>query len=175
MRLTLESIRQLYQLDNIIRYNTFPKHKQETVATHSYYVALFTMMLCDELGVGSEIKARAIEIALVHDIPEVVTNDITHDAKDGMPEINAILEKYEKEILWANFPTIFRYMFMNDVPNLIVKLADTISVLQFTDYELQMGNRYMLENEWLEKTVIRIQDIKQKIERMGISCQKITI
>lgn len=45
----------------------------ESVAAHSWGVATLVMALCpDNLD-----RARAIEIALAHDLPEVITGDIT--------------------------------------------------------------------------------------------------
>ena len=45
----------------------------ESVAAHSWGVATLVMALCpDDLD-----RARAIEIALAHDLPEIITGDIT--------------------------------------------------------------------------------------------------
>lgn len=178
MKLTLENIRQLYRMDDIIRYNTHQKHKKETVAAHSYYVALFTMMLCNELHVTKMVREKAMAIAIVHDIPEVVINDVTYEAKKHMPEVKDALEAYEKKILQANFPDVYESMFESyfvddKIANAIVKLADTISVLQFSDYEEQMGNGYV--KGWVDDTRKRIEKLKDELERLGISCQKIIL
>jgi 5'-deoxynucleotidase YfbR-like HD superfamily hydrolase len=169
----------LYQLDNIVRYNTFPKVKQESVATHSYYVGLFTMMICDELCVSSAVKLKALEAALVHDVPEIVTNDITYAAKKNMPGISSILERYEEEMLRETFPAQCDHIHgkvksKDEMLALeIVKLADIISVLQFVDYEISMGNQNVID--WVGDTLERIKVQKQNIERLGILCQKIMI
>ena len=171
-------MRQLYMMDNIVRYSTVPKHKNETVAAHSFYVALFAMMLCDELKLSKFIKEKAVTIALVHDIPEIVTNDVTYEAKLNMPEVSDCLMKYEKKFIKANFPEVYDAMYESyfeddKIAREIVNLADVLSVLQFCDYETNMGNSYLLG--WDEETRKRIESIKEKLERMGVKCQKITI
>ena len=42
-----------YHLKSLVRYNTRLKLTSETVAEHSYFVSLFTMIICEELN-GSE-------------------------------------------------------------------------------------------------------------------------
>lgn len=177
IKLTEKTINQLYKLDNIVRYNTAPKHKNETVAAHSFYTTLFAMMLCDELSVHDYIRRKAIQFALIHDIPEIIINDITHDAKQMMPEIVPILDKYEKAIINDNFPFIYNSMSDESqgtvFAKLIVDLADTISVLQFVLHEKMMGNQEVAE--WVVPTKNRIEKIKKEIERLGYSCQEIMI
>ncbi len=48
--------------------------KPESVADHSYRVALMAMMLGDELGLDT---GKLVRMALVHDLPEAVVGDIT--------------------------------------------------------------------------------------------------
>jgi putative hydrolase of HD superfamily len=50
----------------------------ESVAAHSWAVATLVMALCP----SNLDRARAIEIALAHDIPEIITGDIT--PRDGI-------------------------------------------------------------------------------------------
>ena len=176
MDINPKNISDLYKLDNIIRYNTQSKHKHETVATHSYYVALFAMMICDAIEVPLGVKLSAIQCALIHDVPEVVINDVTYDAKCMMPEIVEILKKYEDDILKTNFPDEYvarGECETRDLALLIVDLADVLSVYQFVHYEIDMGNFAMLS--WGESTIERINKVKNKIEEMGYSCQKIMI
>jgi 5'-deoxynucleotidase YfbR-like HD superfamily hydrolase len=178
MKLNVDTMRQLYQMDNIIRYNTTPRHKNETVATHSYYVALFSMMLCNELNVSSLVRSKAIAIALVHDIPEVIINDVTYEAKQHMPDVKAALEKYEQEVIKANFPELYKNMYDSyfvddDIANQIVRLADVLSVLQFSDHEINMGNTYL--KGWDKDTQQRIEEIKNNLERMGLKCQNLNV
>lgn len=177
MKVNMNTIDQLYQLDNIVRYSTFTKHKSETVATHSFYVALFTMMLCEELELSNVIKLKAMEVALVHDVPEILINDVTYTAKQVMPEIVPILEKHEQKFINHNFPNQEPAMYgFDDTSQIIqnvVKLADVISVLQFSANEQALGNIHVAG--WVDDAKHRILEITKSLERLGVSCQRITI
>lgn len=178
MKLNKESLRLLYRLNNIVRYNTLPKIGTETVAAHSYYVVLFTMMICDELNLDEEIKLQAMQMATVHDISESIANDVTHDVKEMIPEIDKLLEDYDKKFLYLNFPDqnwicycVAQEGTKLDISRLIVKLADVISVWQFADNQLMLGNIYF--TEFFSNTMKRINKIKDELEKRNISCQKI--
>jgi putative hydrolase of HD superfamily len=66
----------------------------ESVAAHSYAVALLSMILADIRGLDAE---EAMRIALIHDLPEAFIGDLTPGEKEGMRglrerEIGAIME-----------------------------------------------------------------------------------
>lgn len=162
----------------MVRYNPWPKHNTETVAAHSYYTALFTMLLCDELKVSSQVKAAALKIALLHDLPESITNDITHDAKKEMPEVCQCLDEYEKKYFKKHFPKQYDEMYDESfedyrIARAIVKAADILSVIQYCDNEVQLGNKAF--EPLLEDAHERFKNEKEKLERLGLKCQKIII
>jgi len=154
-----ESREFVYKLNNIIRYNTLARQKDETVAAHSYYVSLFSMLVADALDVPSDIKYMAIQFALIHDIPEVVINDITHDAKDNMPEVVDVLDKYERELqmqLFGDLGERYTKPTLRDDKSAkcISVIADILSVLQYTENELAMGNSHVAR--WDEQCYVRL-------------------
>lgn len=183
MRFTKENIHHLYRLNNMVRYNPWSKINSETVASHSFYTSLFAMMLCDNLELGDEVKFRAIQLALVHDTPEAVINDITHDAKKLMPGLIDLIKPFEDNYIQAYFPSQFDIFhddteyesvkLCNNVAIIIVDLADVISVYQYCSNEIMLGNKAF--ESILEDTKVRIEKLKNKLEGCGISCQKITI
>lgn len=180
MKLTLDSMRELYRLNSMVRYNTWQKVNTETVASHSFFVGLFTKIICDGLGVTPATKLLALEFALVHDAPESLMNDITYDAKKLMPGINELLEEFEKKYLGQHFPTTVGTAFGDDdggmahLARLIVKLADIYSVLQYCDNEVLLGNKRF--DKLLQDSRNRAHEIHTKIEKeFKLSCQKITI
>lgn len=70
-----EALRRLLALKAVKRqgWTRFPIPEVESVADHSYGVALLAYLLCpEELD-----RARVLEIALLHDLAEVATGDIT--------------------------------------------------------------------------------------------------
>lgn len=180
MNMTIENARELYRLKHMARYNTWPRIQNESVAEHSFYVALFTLMLCEEFGVNHQVKSYAFEIAIVHDVPEAIMNDITYDAKRKIPEINEPLKKFEKSYIKKNFPKQYDLMFefTEDEEILLarelVHLADAYSVAQYCDNEVMLGNKYFKPLYSLTKE--RVNKILKNIERrFGIACQKIMI
>lgn len=158
----------LYKLSFIVRYNTHPRVKDENVATHSYYVTLFTKLICDRLKVSSSVKLEALELALVHDISEYVTNDITYDAKQAMPEIRDLLVQYEKQFVKLQFPEIYDIMFNSDersqLIQTIVKVADIMSVNQYCRNEVMLGNEAF--QSFSVDAHVRLQNILNKLEGM---------
>lgn len=180
MQLDIKGLRKLYRMNNMVRYNPWPKHTTETVAAHSYYTALFTMMLCEQLKVNRLVKEAAMKIALLHDTPEIVTNDITHDAKKAMPGIDDLLLPFEQEFIKQNFPYAYDEMFGeyplegdNQIARVIVKIADIMSVVQYCDNEVMLGNKHF--EPLLVDAERRLRKEIKKLERMGLECQKITI
>ena len=51
----------VYRLKNVVRYNTRNVIKKESVAEHSFYVALFTLKICNDYNVDPRTEKRAIE------------------------------------------------------------------------------------------------------------------
>lgn len=179
MKLNLENMRSLYRLNHMLRYNTWPRVNNETVAAHSFYVVLFTMMLCDSLEVSDHIKLEALNIAIVHDLPETIMNDVTYDAKKQIEGLSELLEVFEKKYIMVNFPEKYYAMFeskepAHEIARLIVKLADVYSVIQYCDNEVQLGNRPFIE--LFDDSLERAKQIINQIERrFNIKCQKIII
>lgn len=174
----MHNIRELYRLNSIVRYNTKQKISSESVASHSFFVALFTKMICDSLGVIPSVKLLAIEFALVHDAPEYLMNDVTYDAKQRIPGISELLRSFEREYLQENFPdsvaTAFGAEDERIIARLIVELADIYSVIQYCDNEVEFGNSRF--TEILDGSKIRAYNVIQNLEGWyDIQCQKIMI
>ena len=76
----------------------------ESIADHSYGVAVTVMLLCDALrAAGVEVDGeRALRLALVHDVPEAKTGDIPLPQKS--PAIDAALLDLEAAIARSLLP-----------------------------------------------------------------------
>lgn len=59
----------------------------ESVADHSWRVALMAMVFSKKIGIDSE---KAIKMALVHDLPEAITGDISRDHFDSYDSVIGI-------------------------------------------------------------------------------------
>ena len=158
---------ELYQLKSIIRYNNKQKLTSESVAEHSFYVALMGMMISDELLLKPKYRQLVIIKALLHDMPEVEINDITYDVKTRL-HLQEFLAKYEEDYYQRNFPIYADLMKKHSdgifhLIDLIVDLADALSVKQFSSNEMQLGNRSEIMTGIFNESESRIEQIKQKL------------
>lgn len=136
----------VYKLSNIVRYSQQHKIKYETVAEHSYYVGWFVNRLCTKYQLSDTVRLMALETAILHDVPEVVTNDITYDVKQMIPEVSALLQPYEESIIKEHseraYNVLFNPMSRDElIAKKVVKHADILSVLQYCQNEEQLGNK----------------------------------
>ena len=171
----------VYKLSNIIRYSQQNKIKNETVAEHSYYVSWFVNRLCTKYSLSDTIRLMALEAALLHDVPEVITNDITYDVKRMIPEVPGLLQPYEEEVIREHSSRAHKVLFnpeTNDeiVAKKIVKHADILSVLQYCQNEEELGNKNFTElRKATEKRVKESRDaLIASINEGGKLCQRIT-
>ena len=172
----------VYKLSNIIRYSQQNKIKNETVAEHSYYVSWFVNRLCTKYSLSDTIRLMALEAALLHDVPEVITNDITYDVKRMIPEVPGLLQPYEEEVIREHSLRAHKVLFnpeTNDeiVAKKIVKHADILSVLQYCQNEEELGNKNFTElRKATEKRVKESRDaLIASINEGGKLCQRTTL
>ena len=156
----------VYRLKDVVRYNTKNVIKKESVAEHSFYVALFTLKICNDYNVDSRTEKRAIIKALLHDMPEIELNDITHDVKEKL-NLRPFLKKYEDEYFDTHFSEYRSLMKKGDEKtNAIVDYADTMSVYQYVLNEELLGNKSNDIQEILISTRIRIKKCKERLEKI---------
>lgn len=155
---------ELYKLKNVVRYSTRTTINKETVAEHSFYVALLALMLCDELKVDDKIKSQCLTKAILHDMPESELNDITHDVKVKLG-LYEYLKKYEDNYFEKHFKKHSKLMKDNSdsLINLIVGYADILSVKQYCLNEKALGNASYQIDKILADTKERIKDIATKL------------
>ena len=140
----------VYKLSNIIRYSQQNKIKSESVAEHSYYVSWFVTRLCKKYRLNDTIKLLALEASVLHDIPEVITNDITYDVKRMIPEVPALLQPYEEAAIREHSEVAYKVLFNpetieENIAKKLVKHADILSVLQYCQHEELLGNKDFIE------------------------------
>ena len=160
--MTKEYIRKIYKLKDIYRYNSRPTLHKESVAEHSYYVALIALKLLDDSNITNvNIREKVLIKALLHDLPEIELNDITHDVKIKL-NLYSYLEKYENEFFKKNYNKYTELMKNNEdnIVNFIVKIADIYSVLQYTDREIQLGNQMTEIKSIYNNAIDRLKNMK---------------
>lgn len=161
----------VYQLKNITRYNTRNVLKKESVAEHSFYVALFCIKICNDYNLSKEVEHDAITKALLHDMPEIELNDITHDVKEKL-NLRKFLMLYENDYYERHFNKYYAELMLktDDVADSVVLLADTWSVLQYVSNEKALGNKSSDIEEIYDNAIARINDLRSKLEKKIEEC-----
>ena len=137
----------VYILKALTRYNNKFKIISESVAEHSYFVAVLTLKLHDDYDFDLE---KALKMSLIHDIPELHLSDVTHDVKRNFPKLASEVVKAEYVIMEERYPQwydTFKHFEDQDSPEaLAVKMADNLSCVQYAIAEMELGNKgYMKE------------------------------
>lgn len=106
----------------------------ESIADHSYFVALTVMLLVDALRAeGAEVDGeRALRMALVHDAPEARLGDVPMPEKS--PALDAALEEAEARIAERMLPPAAQRAWLEaeqgaSLEARIVKAADKIQMI----------------------------------------------
>lgn len=133
-----------YKLKSIIRYNNTPHLVNESIAEHQYFVALIVYKLYDKYNFDLYI---ALKMALFHDIPEIFLSDTPHNTKTMFPKIAAAAKDSQKiasdMIDPSMTPLVEDYEHQKTIEARIVRIADILSVIQYTKQEVKLGNKYM--------------------------------
>lgn len=162
----------LYRLNNIKRYSTrFNSILKESVSEHTTHVGIIVMRLIKKLSkqtdtyVGQLIKMYELEIikyALIHDIDEVLVNDIpyTFISDEIKKEIHSLTSPYTTELA--------KYLGVRSNPDSIVKdvvkLADIISVYFYAKANLEILGE--TNKEFLEIKAEAFERIKAVLKRI---------
>jgi 5'-deoxynucleotidase YfbR-like HD superfamily hydrolase len=159
----------VYILNSIQRYNTQHRVHVETVAAHSFFVTYFINRICTGYELDDRIRLYSLEAGMLHDLPEVITNDITHDAKQLISGLSGLLKPYEEEVVKSQSERAHRILFSpttfeEQIANAIVNHADVLSVYQYCETEVKLGNRTF--REMLNNTVDRMNVTQNTVEAL---------
>lgn len=167
--LTDDTLLDVYMLKDVIRYNCRKHLKDESVAEHSFYVALLALMICEQKHIEDNDIIRQVLIkALLHDMPEIELNDITHNVKERL-HLTEFLKKFEDEYYAEKFPTYSDLMANDDdnIVNRIVLFADALSVKQFCLNELSLGNNNKdITDEILKSATERCEKHEKRLDEL---------
>lgn len=131
-----------YKLKNMKRYNNAMTIKEESVAEHSFYVALFTLYLGLDKGLSDEDLLKDLIVALCHDLPEIDISDIPHNIKYNNKELEKLCSQEEAKWYISNMPIDLISKTNSFEMSDIVKAADNLSVIQYSENEVKLGNSY---------------------------------
>lgn len=137
-------IKTIYMLKTLVRYNNTPRIVDESVAEHQYFVAMIVYKLYSYYNFNLSV---AIKMALFHDVPEIFLSDMPNNTKSLFPEIAKSVRKSQKKacemVDKSMSPLVEEYEDQASVESKIVKLADILSIVQYTRQESLLGNEFM--------------------------------
>jgi 5'-deoxynucleotidase YfbR-like HD superfamily hydrolase len=139
------------RLSSVWRFSSIPVVFHENTAEHSFWVALYALIIHKEVNPEDNwligpICAKAIS----HDIPECVTGDIVRPFKYSTPELKQEVDRAER-ILFQKLPLRIKEIVDFDFNPLfgeetslyidtVVKAADFLSLYQYMTREAVRGN-----------------------------------
>lgn len=151
-----------YVLAKTLRYNNRSHLQEESVAEHSFFVALFSLRIVQDLKLPEELELRVLRLAVLHDCAESLTSDIPHNVKKMYPDFTCFLKSVEDHYYSKRWP-YFKARLEDEVAEAIVKLADNYSVLQFCLNEQQLGNKSPDIMEIYVNATQRVEDSLKKV------------
>ena len=146
-------------LRNLIRYQNCPRLINESVAEHSFYVAIMVLKLREYYNFDLE---KALKMALIHDIPESFISDVPHNIKTANPDLSAALEAAENKVIKTIFSPeaedmLNQFNSGSTPEGLACQLADIISVVLYSHDELLVGNTKF--NYIAIKAIARVKEV----------------
>ena len=171
----LDFLKRTQVLCYIERCSNTPHIRSYSVAQHSYYIALYTMLFADlennrirgenSFGTDSVLNlydtSEVIKKALLHDLEETITGDILYPVHnkniDFKKTLEQVREKCVDEEVFMELPKKVREYYIrlwktskdDTKEGILVACMDKFEILVFTMQELDMGNlafRNMYEN-----------------------------
>ena len=161
--LSEEEIMKEYRMKKLIRYNNRNRITDEDIAQHSYFVSLFCLKIMRDLDLPCETKCNVLTKAILHDIAEIETSDLPHDVKKKYPEMNDILKKIETDYYQENWKQYENVLENNELEEVIVKIADSYSVVQYCLNERELGNESDIIKQILADSKKRVDFFTNKL------------
>tara|TARA_R110002167_G_scaffold185793_2_gene386575 strand:+ start:5386 stop:5889 length:504 start_codon:yes stop_codon:yes gene_type:complete len=152
-----------YTLEYTKRYSMSPVINYESVASHSYFVALAVLLLSETYNFD---VAKSIKIAIVHDVPEIEISDVNHLVKKNYPKLAGAIKEVEDEVI-KKMPRVVEEHYLeyskSTVEAMIVHLADAMQCSQYAKSEMALGNKGYMD-QVLQNSERRVSEITEKLK-----------
>lgn len=145
----------LRNMSAIRRFGTLPSAHQDSVANHSFDVAVLAMMIADREGDPSLSVEKILRKALWHDFEETIVSDIPHPIKHRYQggRLGELLEEIVATVLeneaFHELPEELSRRYASDAKDAkrgregeVVAAADAMDLVIVATREIKMGNRY---------------------------------
>lgn len=130
---------------HVTRWAIVRTNRKQSIAEHSFFVALYAARLVDALHEGGVMlkcrKAIILEYALTHDVDELITGDIPTPLKEVADQNDGVTNR-----LFDLFPWISRKAeewAITEDELAIVKVADILEALMFLREDQGSGNKHL--------------------------------
>ncbi len=143
------------RLAQVKRYHATPLHQNETVAEHSFYVAIIARVLCGVVPHKPLNILEVVEKALIHDMEEMFTGDIIQPFKYYDPKLKKLIDEINQTMIAKAFDDLpkelanhFKTLWLDyhhnqKIEDKIVKIADKLSLIAYCLEQIQLGNSFM--------------------------------
>lgn len=158
-KMTLDfDFQQVMRLSAIRRWGIVEMSRSQSVAEHSYNVALIAGAISRQIDSSDAMHSHILQWALAHDLPEVVTGDIPSSLKQCHPETFEDVEA-------SMFPEMTHVK--EQLPTVVlrvVKVADFVDAIQFAQKFCVDARKEAIISEMLG----RMSDVINSLEESDI-------
>ena len=120
---------------HVKRYHTIQTIGNQSVAEHSFHVAMLCLEICKLNNV--DCPAELLKAALFHDLPEYKTGDVPATAKWGSPGLKTLLDSLEDDVISEYGLEV--YLTIEEAT--ILKYADILELVMYCVDQMNLGNR----------------------------------
>lgn len=147
-----DSTHDVRRLSNVIRFSSIPVTYSESTAEHSFWVALYALMIYRELpssGTSHE-EASVLRHALTHDLSECVGGDVVRTLKYATKRMKRAVDHAEGILVRKLLPDRVASLAIEPSPvvQAVVKAADFMSLFHFMRREAARHNYEIIPFYW---------------------------
>lgn len=136
------NLKDVYRATDVNRWGIVKVARNQSIAEHSFQVAMIASRICDLLGEHQCFKDNVVWRALTHDLTEVLTGDLASPLKPLLgDEAQARLKSFEQSITILGLPQAQG----ESKAQQVVKAADLIEAIAFLDQ-----NAMTSHGEWVK-------------------------
>lgn len=134
----------------VVRFPNSRRTHAESVAEHSFFTALFAMLICRSLRTPETVISETLQKALIHDVEEAISADLPRPFKHSHPDLKSAFDMAAQHAFHqsvgrllpdtASLEKLWKEA-KEDIAGQIVAFADFLSVLSYLCLEAETGNK----------------------------------
>ena len=129
---------------HMTRFQNTPRIKENNVAEHTGYVAMYTLLIWRYLDMVDD-YGDLLSKAILHDVHEGISVEMPQNVKRFLRKSVSVIEDYAKDEIFKGMGEMLRCdLDISPIKGLILKCADIIDALVYSCEEYHMGNKFFL-------------------------------